>query len=290
LAACAAVLVCGSMAQAQATRTWVSGVGDDANPCSRTAPCKTFAGAISKTAAGGEINALDPGGYGAVTITKAITIDGGGTLASILAAGTNGIIISAGVNDKVIIRNVSINGAGTGLNGIRFLAGNQLSVENVTIQGFTTNGIDVSKTASGVVFVKDTNITKCATGVRLTTTGGFITATLDNARLEAMTTGINVGALSFASISDSVISSNGTGVNASASGAVANVENSMLSFNGTAINASASGATVRLSGNGLYNNGTGITFAAGGVVASNGSNRVSGNGASTAPNGTVTNQ
>ena len=77
---------CVSIAQAQASRTWVSGVGDDANPCSRTAPCKTFAGAISKTAACGEINALDPAGYGAVTITKSITIDGTGTFASILAS------------------------------------------------------------------------------------------------------------------------------------------------------------------------------------------------------------
>src|SRR6266568_3695702 len=92
-----------SMAQAQATRTWVSGVGDDANPCSRTAPCKTFAGAISKTAAGGEISVLDPGGFGAVTITKSITIDGDGTLAGILASLTNGIIVNAGVNDKVVI-------------------------------------------------------------------------------------------------------------------------------------------------------------------------------------------
>src|SRR5580693_9720 len=73
-------------ASAQAPRTWVSGVGDDANPCSRTAPCKTFAGAISKTVAGGEISVLDPGGYGALTITKAITIDGGGgQVASVLA-------------------------------------------------------------------------------------------------------------------------------------------------------------------------------------------------------------
>ena len=63
-----------SSAHAQATRTWVSGVGDDANPCSRTAPCKTFAGAISKTAAHGEISVLDPGPYGAVTITKSITL------------------------------------------------------------------------------------------------------------------------------------------------------------------------------------------------------------------------
>src|SRR3982750_1601190 len=102
-----AVLVAGfsSTAFAQATRTWVSGVGDDVNPCSRTAPCKTFAGAISKTAAGGEIDALDPAGYGALTITKGITIDGGGgQVASIVASGTNGVIVQAGPADVVILR------------------------------------------------------------------------------------------------------------------------------------------------------------------------------------------
>src|SRR6266852_6478634 len=104
-----------SLAQAQASRTWVSGVGDDANPCSRTAPCKTFAGAISKTANFGEIDALDPGGFGALTITKSITIDGGGgQVASVLVAGTNGIIVQAQPNDVVTLRNLRINGlAGT---------------------------------------------------------------------------------------------------------------------------------------------------------------------------------
>src|SRR6266568_2720095 len=102
-------------AQAQATRTWVSGVGDDANPCSRTAPCKTFAGAISKTADGGEIDCIDPGGFGAVTITKGITIDGGGTFASILFSGTNAIIVNETTNTKtIILRNLSLNGGGTG--------------------------------------------------------------------------------------------------------------------------------------------------------------------------------
>src|SRR5215210_5708866 len=120
-------------ASAQATRTWVSGVGDDANPCSRTAPCKTFAGAISKTTAGGEINVIDPGGFGAITITKAITIDGGGTFASILASGTTGINISAGANDVVTLRNLSINGGGTGIHGIRFLTGGALHIENCVI-------------------------------------------------------------------------------------------------------------------------------------------------------------
>ena len=129
----------------QASRTWVSGVGDDANPCSRTAPCKTFAGAISKTAAGGEIDALDPGGYGAVTITKAITIDGGGgQVASVLVSGTNGIVVQAGPSDVVILRNLRINGIGTGINGIRFLSGKDLNVESCYIFGFTTNGVDIA--------------------------------------------------------------------------------------------------------------------------------------------------
>src|SRR6185312_2884503 len=102
-------------ANAQATRTWVSGVGDDANPCSRTAPCKTFAGAISKTAAGGEINVLDPGGFGALTITKSISIFADGVEAGVLVSGTNGIIINAGVNDVVYLHGLSFDGLGTGL-------------------------------------------------------------------------------------------------------------------------------------------------------------------------------
>src|SRR6185503_285716 len=117
-----------SIAQAQATRTWVSGVGDDANPCSRTATCKTFAGAISKTATCGEIDVLDPGGFGAVTITKSITIDGEGTMASILNSGVTGVLISltnpaeTGGCNTVILRNLSINGSSTvsiGTNAIR---------------------------------------------------------------------------------------------------------------------------------------------------------------------------
>src|SRR5437868_13403736 len=139
-------LMASAPAQAQATRTWVSGVGDDVNPCSRTAPCKTFAGAISKTAAGGEIDALDPAGYGAVTITKAITIDGGGgQVASVLVSGTNGIVVQANAQtDVVILRNLRINGIGSGLNGIRFLSGKDLNVENCYIFGFTQNGVDIA--------------------------------------------------------------------------------------------------------------------------------------------------
>src|SRR5277367_3948938 len=152
---CAALLLAlqVSASHAQATRTWVSGLGDDVNPCSRTAPCKTFAGAISKTAAGGEISVLDPGGFGAVTITKAITIDGGGgQVASVLVSGTNGIVVSAGAGHTVTLRNLRINGlAGTptgGLNGVQFLSGAALHIENCFIFGFTQNAININTTSS----------------------------------------------------------------------------------------------------------------------------------------------
>src|SRR5687768_2372687 len=124
------VLAFAAVAQAQATRTWVSGVGDDVNPCSRTAPCKTYAGAISKTATGGEISVLDPGGYGTLTITKAITVDGGSGAGwgSTLFSSVNGFVINITTNlvtDKVILRNLSINGAGTtlGVHGMGLLEG-----------------------------------------------------------------------------------------------------------------------------------------------------------------------
>ena len=132
LALLAFVFALASAAQAQATRTWVSGVGDDVNPCSRTAPCKTYAGAISKTAAGGEISVLDPGGYGTLTATKSITVDGGtgAGWGSTLASSVNGFVINDALTAtpgtiKVILRNLSINGAGTtlGVDGIRFLRG-----------------------------------------------------------------------------------------------------------------------------------------------------------------------
>src|SRR6201990_3749999 len=109
LCAVAAIALSTFSANAQATRTWVSGVGDDANPCSRTAPCKTFAGAISKTAAGGEINCLDPGGFGTVTITKSITLDCTSTLGSILGTATNGVNVN-GANAIGALRGLTIQG------------------------------------------------------------------------------------------------------------------------------------------------------------------------------------
>jgi len=159
-------------AQAQATRTWVSGVGDDANPCSRTAPCKTFPGAISKTAAGGEINVLDPGGFGAVTITKAITIRSDSVEAGVLVSGTNGIVISAGATDQVVLYGLDIEGVGTGLDGVKILSGGVVYVIKCTIHHFTGNGVNsVSTTNNGKVFIKDSIITQNLGGVNIAGNG-----------------------------------------------------------------------------------------------------------------------
>jgi hypothetical protein len=137
-------------ANAQATRTWVSGVGDDANPCSRTAPCKTFAGAISKTAPGGEINVLDPGGFGAVTITKSITISSEGFEAGVLVSGTNGIVVSAANTDRIVLRGLDIEGLGTGLAGIKVLSAGSVHVEKCTINNFTQKGIDFEPSSASI--------------------------------------------------------------------------------------------------------------------------------------------
>jgi hypothetical protein len=273
-------------AHAQATRTWVSGVGDDVNPCSRTAPCKTFAGAISKTAAGGEISVLDPGGFGAVTITKAITINGDGTLAGILAAGTNGIIVNAGASDRVVLRSLSINGASTGLNGIRFLAGLSLTVENVSISGFTARGIDMSMTTTANLFVRNSSITKAATGIFLSTTSGQAHASIDNTHLTSLANGLEAGLNGRATISNSFISGNSsTGLLASAGTTRLNVDSCQITFNDAAgVSASVSGAIVRLSNNQIYNNNQGVNIAAGASVESTGNNRVAGNVSSTPPN------
>jgi hypothetical protein len=133
-------LVLASGAHAQATRTWVSGVGDDVNPCSRTAPCKTFAGAISKTASGGMINAIDPAGYGAVTITKPITIDGTGTQASVLnAGGVSGVVVNMATPGPVTLRGLDINaggtpsGCGATVGGVRILSASSVRMEDVRI-------------------------------------------------------------------------------------------------------------------------------------------------------------
>lgn len=177
-----------SLASGQGTRDWVSGVGDDANPCSRTAPCKTWAGAFAKAGNGSEIDALDTGGFGAVTITKSITLDGGGgQIASTLVLGTSGIVVAAGPTDVVILRNLRLDGflgsgnSEAGINGIRFISGKLLIIENCDIFGFNNNGIDIASNQDSQVIIKNTTITNnAAAGIRAQTSAGTVGVTIDH--------------------------------------------------------------------------------------------------------------
>ena len=279
-----------SLAHAQATRTWVSGVGDDVNPCSRTAPCKTFAGAISKTAAGGEIDALDPGGFGTVTTTKSITIDGAGTMASILASGTNGVTVndslSATPNTAVVnLRNLSINGAGSlsGLVGVNILAGRNVSIESCVIFGFrggNGNGVRDARTVStnpaGQLWITDTSFYNNL-GANVTVIGAAaaqLRAFLNNVRINGGSShGVQVQNGSTVHIRESAINGNlGDGVRAETAAKV-NIISSMLNGNLTGVNNVA--GTVNLADVTMMNNANGV---AGVAVVSFGNNNVRDNG------------
>ena len=289
LAVMAFVLMVSTGAQAQATRTWVSGVGDDANPCSRTAPCKTFAGAISKTADKGEIDALDPGGFGAVTITKSITIDGtqGAGFGSILAAGTNGIIVNDGGSATpqtsiVRLRNLSINGAGSGFDGIRALSFRNLFIENCVVFNFRGNGtnsdgLEIGLTAGTGTFtvsVKDSIFeNNTGDGIRQATTVGTLNCSYDNVVIANSVNGLEATG-GTANVSRSVVTFNtGSGLSASG-GAVINAAGNKVTSNGNGFNCTAP-STIRVSDNDIYRNTTGI--AGGGTYVSFGNNRLLGN-------------
>lgn len=292
-------LAVAAAASAQASRTWVSGVGDDANPCSRTAPCKTFAGAISKTAAQGEISVLDPGGFGAVTITKSISIVAASDEGGILSAGTNGVIINAGPNDNVTLRGLVIDGFNTGINGIRFLAGASLHVENCTIERVTAFGISFEPSATSQLLVSNTvlrnNLGGTGGGILLRPGAlGSASATFDGVIATRNHNGIQVEDRARATMRNSTITSNTAfGLLAKSVGAAAELNvSSSQSANNTAAGVKADGAlaTVRLSATAVYDNGSGLVSAAGGAVLSFGTNQIAGNGTNGAPTGTLAQQ
>ena len=275
-----------------ATRTWVSGIGNDADPGSRTAPCKTFAGAISKTAGGGEISVLDPGGYGAVTIAKSITIDGTGTFASILASGTTGIIIN-GAGIDVTIRGVQINGAGSGIIGIRIIAANRVHIHDCVIFGFTAgaaHGINDERSAGGKLFISNTIIRDNAqSGVVVLPSSGStaIQAFLHNVRLEGNgNSGLAASTGSRVTISNSLVARNtnfGLYANSTAGTAELNAEGCVVVGNGQGVFADT-GSTIRISNLHVTNNTTGLGGT--GTFATYGNNRIAGNsGGNSVPGG-----
>jgi hypothetical protein len=276
------VLGFASQARAQATRTWVSGVGNDADPCSRTAPCKTFAGAQIKTAAGGFINVLDPGGFGTINITKSLTIDGEGTHAGALAtSGINGIIINtAGV--KVTLRNLSIESptvggpTAPGNIGIRVLNAAEVHIEKCWIGRFASHAIEFNPTGGGELFVNDvTAVSNGGSAVSVVTGRASVN------RLNSYTNGegVFVRGTAIATVRDSIAVGGSVGFGANTvPGAVLNLENITTTHNANGILAAA-GATVRLSNSLVVSNtGTGLFNSGGGsVIISLQGNSVTGN-------------
>lgn len=197
VAAASLVAIGAAPASAQATRTWVSGTGDDANPCSRTAACKTWAGAISKTAAGGIINVLDSGPYGSVTITKSITIDGTGAYASTLASSTNGLTINGDVD--VVLRNIDVSASlpCSGLSGVRVLQARSLLLDGVTIAGFR-HGVEVLQSNPTPVdyyadiSLKDVTLSNnCTAGIKVAPeTGSPVRMVVDGAQIGTSNTAL----------------------------------------------------------------------------------------------------
>jgi hypothetical protein len=300
-------LTVASMAQAQATRTWVSGVGDDVNPCSRTAPCKTYAGAISKTAVHGEISTLDPGGFGAVTITKSITIEGteGQGYGSILHSATTGVSIAfdnftavGEVQKSVRLRNLNINGSGgasaasSGLRGIRISGANPASdnseviIEDCVIDGSFGNpgrGIEDVRQGTGVLAIYDTTIRNMlGAGISVATPSGSdgIKMIVENSRIVNCAFGIAAGSSSKSTIYNSVFTNNGTALlTEDLDGGTPTemaVDHCVVSNNTTGFNASTNTNTIRVSNTTAMNNGTLQTAAGGGAVLSYGNNQAGG--------------
>ncbi len=191
-------------ASAQATRTWVSGVGDDANPCSRTAPCKTFAGAISKTAAAGEIECLDPGGFGGVTITKSMTINCAYVVGrgGVLVSGTPGISINAATTDKVTLIGLDINGLNGGTYGVNVIQAANVAIIDCVIYEFNgipaspgvpgSAGINVQPNAAAKVIVQNSIIRNNVNGVVNGVSGFPTTVQIDQVILDSNNVNINV--------------------------------------------------------------------------------------------------
>jgi hypothetical protein len=274
------------------TRTWVSGTGSDANPCSRTAPCQTFAGAFSKTAAGGQITCLDPSGFGTLNITKSITVDCTGTQGSILASGTTGIIVNgAGIN--VVLRNLQIDSANNAVgNGIRILNARNVIIDNVTIENFAGTaangrGITIETAVAGVgVQVTNSRILNVTNfGIHSAPTAGNVVLNVRNTDiLRSGNSAIFLFNATAASISECLLANNvGAGVALQNATTTAQIANCDISFNGFGIANGLGGASVaRLYGNSLTGNGIGVRIDAGSVFTY-GNNGIRGNSGNETP-------
>jgi hypothetical protein len=290
LALVALTLAAGSFAQAQNSRSFVSGSnGDDNNPCSRTAPCRTFAGALSKTNDGGEIDVLDPDGGGTMFINKSVTVDGGGTFASILASG-NGVTVND-PNAVVTLRNLSINGNTTGLNGVKILSAKSVTIENCSIFKFrsgTGRAISDERTAAGskLTVINTTMNDNAGNAVVVlpgTGTSG-VSAVFDNVRVfDNTVSGFFFGLGAKATIKNSFITTNvNAGVQAADANTKVNIVDTVISNNGIGVFGGGGASVTRLTRCTVTENNSGVQTQTGGIVESFGDNNIRGNNSNNA--------
>lgn len=287
------LILCATQASAQATRTWVSGVGNDANPCSQTEPCRTFAGAIANTEAGGEIHVLDPAAYGQVAITKSITIDGGPGAGGILVFSGNGITINAAATDTVTIRNLNFQGLSSGSSGIRIQACGTVNIEKCVILNAAQKGILAEPTNGCRLVVSDTTIRGSRNGANgggvllKPATGGRIVATFNRIQLDRNTFGLRAEDNTMTAIHDSSLSLNDThGVVAVSSTAFVSLDKCLLSQNSSSGLRATVGGTIRFSDCTIMNNTIGLDSLAGNLVSLT-NNVITGNGTDGAPTATT---
>jgi hypothetical protein len=283
----------------QATRTWVSGVGDDANPCSRTAPCKTFAGAISKTANGGEINCLDPGGFGGVTITKSLTIKCQYTEGGVLVSGTTAVVVNAAATDKITLRGLDINGIGTGaqtsLVGVKVLSAKHVNIFDSEIYRFQDGVVVAPTSAATTAVLRGNHIHDNGNGV-VTAPGNntitFVSTVLRHNDIQDNTCGVTVSSFG---TNASTPTTTDCGAATSASGinkiATSNIYNNGINLNAnTGVFTRGGSATAEIAWNDITNNSSfGLHRIDSSTIRTiTGTNVISGNGASDAPNASAT--
>jgi hypothetical protein len=281
----------GSIASAQADRTWVSPSGDDANNCSVTKPCRTFAGALVKTNSGGQIVVKNSGGFGPVTINRSITIDGAGKYAGIQpGASGNGIdIFGAARSDVVVLRGLTIIGGAASKTGSGIVVGLEtpiaaLHVESCVIRGFPFSGIVSFDTPT---FIEDTVVSESGSGIEL----GGGSATIERCRLTNNSIGLDIRETELVTARDTIASGN-TSAGFAVDDGTLNLEGCVAANNGTGVFSTITPSpfvtsTVVVS-NSIVTNNKNFGFRQDGasVFLSRGNNTVTGNGTDTS--GTIT--
>lgn len=281
------ILAWTAVAQALPLQTYVSSTGNDANDCTQSTPCRTFSGAVPKTAVKGVITALDSSDYGFLTIDKALTIQAAPGVSAIIEGGrnTDAVTVNATATSVVALRNLQIISRSlAATKGIAINTVGTLHVENCLIAGFGDAGIFgpnvCNESGCAQLYVTDTILRDNIAGMKI----GSVKAAIEHCRIEHNHTGVLVQAQGDAIIRDSVLVGNSdVGLKAETFGS-AKLENCVVKDSATGIlgdsinvNGQIYSSSIYVSTTMVITNGTGLNNN-GGQLISFGNNRIAANG------------